>query len=295
MSKLSFQFNLLIVIFSTLVAGGCAVEAAKVGDGDKPATVKKTDLQSSVRSATKTTQGATIEIEENSPADTVRVFYKKLRENRLREAVFLTNLRPAIEGLTDAELAELQVDLAPIAQQIPTEIQINGEIVAGDYATVTAKLPDNDTREMALQEIRLRKETNYWIILTVDEKSEGEIKKQGNKYFFNLRLQTHENDAKTMMNNISKAQMVHALQNGGNFGEMNALIEKGLLADDVRTAASTGYNYTISLSSDKKNYYATAEPAVYGKTGNVSYLLELDNKRNMKLTAKDNQGKSLKK
>jgi hypothetical protein len=243
----------------------------------------------------KTNGCATIEITENSPADTVRVFYKNLRENRFREAMFLTNLRPAIEGLTDAELADLQLDLAAIAQQIPAVIEINGEIISGNYATVTAKLPDNETKQITIQEIRLRNEGNYWIILTINEEAEAAVKKEGNKYFFNLRLQTHEAEAKAMMERIYKAQMVYALQNGGLYGEMKSLVEGGLLPEDALTSASTGYNYKVVVSSDKKTFYATAEPAAFGKTGKVSYLLELDDKKKTRLTAKENQGQPLKK
>ncbi len=301
MSKVFFEFKrftnffLLTAIFSVLMIGGCTVEAAKNEDGEKTSAAKTTELQSSVKTSAKTTKGAAIEIEKDSPADTVRVFYKSLRENRFREAMFLTNLRPAIEGLTDAELQELQLDLAPIAQQIPSEIEINGEIISGNYATVTAKLPDNETKQMELQEIRLRKEGNYWMILTVDENAEATIKKEGNKYFFNLRLQTHESEAKVMMERVSKAQMVYALQNGGLYGEMAALVDKGFLPEDALTADSTGYNYKIFVSSDKKKYSATAEPAIYAKTGKLSFLLELDDKKNSRLTAKDNQGQSFEK
>ncbi len=295
MSKAFFQVNLLTVIFSVLMVGGCAVEAAKVNETEKSAPVKNTEFQSSVKAPPRTTKGASIEITKDSPADTVRVFYKSLRENRFREAMFLTNLRPAIEGLTDTELADLHLDLATIAQQIPAEIEINGEIISGNYATVTAKLPDNETKQITLQEIRLRKEGNYWIILTVDEQAESTIKKEGNKYFFNLRLQTHESEAKAMMERISKAQMVYALQNGGFYGEINALVEKGFLPEDALTSDSTGYNYRVILSSDKKKYYATAEPSVFGKTGKLSFLLELDDKKSPRLTAKENQGQPLKK
>jgi hypothetical protein len=296
-----FQFKrisdlcLLTVTFSVLMIGGCAVEAAKVSDGDKLVPVKNADLETTVKASTKTTKGATIEIDKDSPADTVRVFYKSLRENRFREAMFLTNLRPAIEGLTDTELSELQLDLAPIAQQIPAEIEINGEIISGNYATVTAKLPDNETKQITLQEIRLRKAGDFWVILTIDEQAEDTVKKEGNKYFSNLRVHTHESEAKTMMERISKAQMVFALQNGGVYGEITALVEKGFLPEDALTADSTGYNYKITLAPDKTKYYATAEPAVFGKTGKLSFLLEIDDKKSPRLSAKENQGQPLKK
>ena len=292
MSKTNFY--LLALILSVSIFGGCAVEAAKTGDGEKNAPVKNTEL-AATKNAPKTTNGATIEIEQNSPADSVRVFYKNLRENRFRDAIFLTNLRPAVEGLTDAELAALKLDLAALSQQIPAEVQINGEIISGNYATVTAKLPDNETDKTELQEIRLRKEGDYWTILTVDEKAEKIVKKQGNQYFFTLRLQTHENETRKMMQRISKAEMVYAVQNGGNYGEMNALIANNLLPEDIRTADSTGYNYKIFVADDKTKYSATAEPAEFGKTGKLSFLLDFDKKQNPLLTEKENDGKTLKK
>ena len=301
MSKVFFQFQrvsnycLLTVISSVLLISGCAVEVAKIADNDKLPSIKNADLGPTVKANVKTTKGASIEIETNSPADTVRVFYTDLRENRFRDAMFLTNLRPAIEGLTNTELADLQLDLAPIAQQIPAEIEINGEIISGDYATVTAKLPDNESKQIEIQEIRLRKSGDYWIILTVDEKAESSVRKEGNQYFFNLRLATHESEAKAMMERISKAEMVYALQNGGTYGDMPALIGSGFLPEDAQTADSTGYNYKVSVSSDKKKYSATAEPAVYGKTGKLSFFLEFDGKNNPRLTSKDNQAKAVKK
>ena len=298
-SKLKRNSNicLLTITFSALMTGGCAVEAAKMSETDKLVPAKNAAPQEApaIQTAVKATRGATIEITQDSPADTVRVFYKSLRENRFREALFLTNLRPAIEGLTDTELADLQLDLGRIAQQIPAEIEINGEIVSGNYATVTAKLPDNETKQITLQEIRLRKAGNYWVILTIDEQAEETVKKEGNKYFFNLRLQTHESEAKAMLERISKAQMIYALQNGGAYGEMQVLVEKGFLPEDVLSAESTGYTYKIVVSSDKKKYHATAEPAVYGKTGKLSFLIDLDEKKNARLTAKENQGQALKK
>ena len=113
------------LILSTLL-NGCSVAA--------PKTVAETNI-ANVISAPK---GPTIKIEPNSPADTVRVFYKNLREKKFREAIFLTNLRPAIEGLTDSELKEFQVDFEAVAKNVPAEVEINGEITSGDSATVTS-------------------------------------------------------------------------------------------------------------------------------------------------------------
>lgn len=276
--------SLLLLIFSILVTGGCAVEAAKTGEGKL---IDKTFTASEKAASAK----SKITIQLDSPADTVRVFYKNLRAGKFRDALFLTNLRPAIEGLTDAELKDLQVDFANLASQIPADININGEIISGDKATVTAKLPDNETDKLQLQEIRLRRAGDVWTILTVDEEAEKIIRKEGRNYFFNLKIETHEREAKKMFDRIAKAEMVFAMQNGGLYAEIPALIENKLLPEDASTAESTGYNYKISLSPDRKSYTATAEPAVYGKTGKMSFAFSVSGGKTSALKSVDTKGK----
>ncbi len=289
----SVKNSAFVVIFAVALISGCAVEAAKEKKSDETGNIK-TDLPITVSGAKNKSSKATIAIEPNSPADTVRVFYKNLRERKFREALFLTNLRPAVEGLTDAELKELQVDFESLAAQIPAEIAINGEIISKDSATVTAKLPDNETDELKIQEIRLRREDAAWTILTVEEKAEAEIKKEGKNYFFALRLKTHHEEAKAMLERVNKAQMVYSMQNGGLFGDMPTLIGKGFLPQDITTAETTGYIYQIELSADRKKYAATAAPAAYGKTGKLSFVFEADSKKTSVLKSRDNKGQAIK-
>ncbi|MBE7515382.1 MAG: hypothetical protein HS105_02045 [Chloracidobacterium sp.] len=241
-----------------------------------------------------TSTGATISIDPQGPADTVRTFYAKLRERKFREAIFLTNLRPAIESLTDAELADFSVDLAAIAGDIPADIKINGEIITGDSAAVTVDLPSDDSGKLETQQIKLRRQNGAWIILTVDDATEERIKKDGKDYFYNLRIETHEDEARKMLERIAKAQVAYSLQNGGLCAELKTLIDGGLLPSDVLTSDSTGYNYSVKLSDDKRRYYATATPAEYGKSGRASFLLDIDNKGLPHVSGKDNGGKPLK-
>jgi hypothetical protein len=283
---------LFVFIFAIALSGGCAVNAAKENPAAaKESTVAKTSaaIESKISSSK-----ATIKIEPNSPADTVRVFYRHLRARNFREAMFLTNLRPAIEGLTDAELKELHVDFEPLAAQVPSDIEINGEIISKDRATVTAKLPDNDTDEMKLQEIKLRRENNVWIILTVDEQAEADVKREGVNYFTALRIKTHHEEAKAMLERVNKAQMVYATQNGGLYADAATLIDKGFLPKDFLTAETTGYNYQIQVSPDRKKYVAAATPAVYGKTGKLSFWFEANGNKTSTLKNKDGKGQALK-
>ena len=276
-------FFCCITVFVLVFTAGCSVEASK-GETTVP--------QPSTAERPADPQAASIQIKAGTPAETVRAFYSKLRERKFREAIFLTNLRPAIEGLTDDELKEFAVDFEVIAKSVPTEIEINGEIISGNDATVTAKLPDEDNN-LALQQIRLRKQGEIWVILSADAATEKLIQRDGKNYFQNLKIETHQSEAKSMLERIAKAEMVYSLQNKGEFAEFQKLILDGLLPSDVLTSESTGYSYQLSLSPDRKRYSVSATPAAYGKSGKLSYRLELDKDGKPHVKSEDRAGKPL--
>lgn len=280
------RLGLIICTLSVSIFSGCS-SANSVASAEPVVPVAETTLA-------ETSRGATIEIKPNSPADTVRAFYTALREKRFREAFFLTNLRPAIEGLTDAELKEFQVDFETVSKHVPAAIEINGEIVSGDKATVTAKLPNEDLDKEEIQEIRLRKKGGVWVILTVDESAEKKIRKEGKNYFRALRIETHEDEAREMLDRVAKAQVAYAAQNQGDYGDMNALIAAEFLPADIRSSESTGYLYAVTISADKKRYAASAVPATYGKSGRLSFAVDLDAKGQPHLTSRDDGGKKTK-
>ena len=277
-----WSFTLRLVLISMLgVFGACSSAESKAAANS---TVNSGNSNSSV------TKGATIDIDAGGPADTVRAFYAKLREKKFKEALFLTNLRPAIEGLTDTELQDFSLDFESLAGQVPAELEINGEIISGDNATVTVNLPNAETGKSESQPIRLRREAGIWVILSVDAEGEKRIKAEGKQYFYNLRIEAHHQEAQSMLRRIAKAQLVFSAQNNGLFGEITALVSANLLPDDVTSSRSTGYNYEIKLASDKKSYFANATPAEYGKSGKLSFLLD-----KLDIKSKDNGGKPLKK
>jgi len=290
--KLMKPFFLVVSIgVSSLMALSCSV-AASEAEIEKAALA---EAQKKVASqpVAMSPRGATIEILPNSPADTVRVFYAKLREKRIREAIHLTNLKPAIEGLTDEELKEFAVDFEAIAKLIPAEIEINGEIVSGDKATVTAKLPSADDEKLELQQLELKRSGDHWIILSVDAETEKKIKREGKNYFYALKIDTHQEEARKMLERIAKAQMAHSLQNHGRYGDIKTLIGVGFLPADIETSESTGYVYAVELGNEGRTYQATATPAVYGKTGRISYLLKLSD-GTPRVTSADKKGQPLK-
>lgn len=299
-SKANFRLKMSLLGFSlslAVVIGGCAVSAKNLDEAPaKPAVGEKNNYPQAEAVTKNSHLKGRIEITANSPADAIRTFYKNLREKRFREAMMMTNLRPAVEGLSDSDMQDLNADFEPLAKQVPADIQISGEIVSGNSASVTAKMPNEDTGAIEDKVFNLRRENDSWIILTADEKAEADARKEGKNYFFSLRIEVHETEAQMMLERIVKAQVVYSLQNGGTFADMQTLVAQGLLAEDAQTVDSTGYRYNIMISPDKKKYFATAEPAVYRKTGKLSFLVEVegaDKKSNFK--SKDNGGMPLRK
>ena len=286
--------KLFLVFPVILVSILCSCSAAESKDGPTNAASSMSQNAASNGNAAGNA-GAKIEITEGGPADTVRIFYQKLREKKFREAIFMTNLRPAVEGLTDAELQDFSLDFEQLAGQVPAQLEINGEIITGDTATVTANIPDPDTGKPETQPIKLRKENGVWVILSVDDAAETRIKKEGKNYLYNLRIETHEDEARAMLDRVAKAEMVEAAQNNGQFGDLESLTTAGLLPPDIKTSASTGYTYEVIVPANKLSYAATAYPAEYGKSGKLSFLVELDAKGASHLTSRDNGGKPLRK
>jgi hypothetical protein len=288
----SLDRSIIFILLTALLLCGCSASGTRTAgnDGDKaPANVSSNGRAP----ADERSKGSTITIEENSPADTVRVFYKSLREKDFRKAMYLTNLRPAMEGLTDTELKEFQIDFNDVATRVPAEIEINGEVISGDAAVVTANLPGDDPELLEIQQIKLRRENGVWLILTVDEKAEAMIKKEGKNYFYALRIDTHEAEVKKLLQKIADAQSVLAAKDG-KYNELQTLVDKNLVPADIFSAESTGYNFVLRLKDDGKGYFATATPAVYAKTGKLSFLLETDKKLGPRISSKDLGGKPVK-
>lgn len=205
-----------------------------------------------------------------TPSDTVRAFYTALRERRFREAFAMSVFRPAIEGLSQPELDELRPDFERIAAQVPSEVELTGEQISGEEATVFYKTGEG--KDIKIVPVYLVRERGAWII--DDRESVALIKKQGKKFFFEARIAAHEQDAEDMLKRIQAAQIAYALQNAGTFGDLNALVRAGYVPQDILGTETTGYSFTITPGAPGKGYVARAEPARYGRTGRLSFYMD---------------------
>ena len=212
---------------------------------------------------------------QRSPADTMREFYRMMREKNFREAFGMSIYRPAIEGLSTQEFEDLRPDFEKMAvavsEKIPAQIDISGEQISGDIATVFVKVQDAEGKEK-IEPATLIKIDNAWVV--GDKESLELVRKAGKKFFFEARINAHHSDVQDMMTRISLAQVVYSQGHNGQFGNTVELITAGLIPKDIEGTESTGYRFQVFRSTDGKSWYATAEPAQYGRTGRLSFYLD---------------------
>src|SRR5512143_1255520 len=80
----------------------------------------------------------------SSPTETVITFYRALKEKRYVEGFRHSVYRSAIEGLSPAELQDLEPDFARTFSAIPDKIVPSGENTTGETATVSLKFGGAD-------------------------------------------------------------------------------------------------------------------------------------------------------
>jgi hypothetical protein len=210
-----------------------------------------------------------------TPSDTVREFYKAMRERKFREAFNLSIYKPAIEPLKPQEFDELRPDFEKVAlaviERIPEKLEVTGETISGDLATVFVKVLDSDGKSK-MEPTGLIMVDGAWIL--GDRENMEIVKKAGKKFFFNARIDAHHADVQDMLTRISLALLLYSQQHNGQFGNLSTLIAAGLLPKDLEGTESTGYRFQINLSPDAKTWSAHAEPAQYGRTGRLSFFMD---------------------
>jgi hypothetical protein len=208
---------------------------------------------------------------QRTPSDTVREFYKAMREKRFKDAFALSIYKPAIDGLSNEEFNDLRPDFEAMAAAIPDKVDLTGEQVSGQEATVFVKVKDTDSGGQA-EPVSLIRNEGSWII--GDRQNQEVVRNAGKNFFFNARIDTHHNEVQNMLQRISLAQTVYGQQHNGQFADLAGLIAVGLLPKDLEATQSTGYRFRIMVAGNKKSWTASAEPAQYGRTGKLSFFMD---------------------
>lgn len=214
---------------------------------------------------------------QQSPSDAVREFYKLMREKKFREAFAISIYQPAIEGLKPAEFDDLRPDFERLASAIPEKVDISGEQISGEGATVFVKVKGEDDKEQA-EKIDLIRINGRWIV--GDRENQEIVIKAGKEFFFNARIDTHHSEVQSLLQRISLAQVVYSQGHSGKFGDLPALILAGLMPKDLEGTETTGYRFRITVGPEGKSWTASAEPAQYGRTGRLSFFMDQSGVRN---------------
>src|SRR5207253_3643838 len=123
-------------------------------------------------------------------------------------AFALSIYKPAIEGLSQAEMQDLQPDFEKLAANVPENIQFSGEQTSGDTATVFVKVADDASAQP--EPVMLLRAGNGWIV--GDRENQEIVKKSGKDFFFNARIDTHHNEAQAMLQRIAIAELAYSQQ-----------------------------------------------------------------------------------
>ena len=210
---------------------------------------------------------------QRGPSDVVRDFYKAMREHRYRDAWSLTIYKPAVEGLSAAEMEDLRADFDDKASKIPDQVEITGEQISGNVASVFVRIPAAEsTPQITSEPVTLINSGGAWIIGT--EADQAEVKKKGRRFFLDALIDEHESDVDDLLKRLVAVQFVYSQQHAGAFGDLPALISTGLISADAGDPKAIGYNFHITVAKDGKSYVAGAEPTRYGHTGKLSFWMD---------------------
>jgi hypothetical protein len=217
--------------------------------------------------------GASAQKSGGSPTAAAINFYRALKEKRYVEGFRHSIYRDAIDGLSPAEMKELEPEFARTFSEIPDKIEPKGEQISGENATVFLKFDGVE----APQTVALIRVKGDWLI--GDQESFAIIKAQGRGYFFNIRMLVNENEAVEMLQSIVGAEVIYSSKFKGRNAPLAELIRLGGAPKDLETGESSGYRFTLTVSADQSTFFATAVPVAYSKTGRLSFYADLNGVR----------------
>ena len=225
---------------------------------------------------------------QRGPSDVVREFYKAMREHRFKDAWAMTIYKPAVEDLSAEEMEDLRSDFEQKAAQVPAQIEITGEQIQGNIATVFVRVPVTEsTPQVTSEPVNLISSGDVWII--GDEANQTVVKKAGRRFFLDALIEEHQSDVEDLLKRLVAVQIVYGAQHNGAFGDLQALIAADLVARESGDPKAIGYNVRITIAPDGKGYVATAEPTRYGHTGKLSFWMD----QTGAIKSADNGGKAV--
>lgn len=205
-----------------------------------------------------------------TPSSTVRDFYSLLRANRFREAFALSVWRPAVEGLSQADFEELRPEFEKFASGMPEAVEVTGEQISGDEATVFARLAGDPTGKIDAHPVL--RVGGVWVY--GNREAQQAVGRDGRDFFFKARIETHHEEVQAVLQRIAEAEALYAATHGGQYATLDALVRESQLSfrEEMRLAESLGYAFRVTLGDGNRSYRVNAEPVRYGRTGKLSFV-----------------------
>jgi hypothetical protein len=208
-----------------------------------------------------------------SPSEVVISFYRELKEKHYVEGFRHSVYRVAVEGLTPAELQDLESDFVRTFSAIPDKIEPSNEEISGQTATVSLKFGGAEE----VQKVELVRVGNEWLV--GDKETLALVNSQGRSFFFNARMLVNEGEAYEMLQRIIGAEIIYSRKFDGKNASLQELIRLGGVPKDIEDGEASGYHFSVVISADEKTFFATAVPTSYGKTGKVSFYADISGVR----------------
>jgi hypothetical protein len=208
-----------------------------------------------------------------SPTDAAMSFYRALKEKHYVEGFRHSVYRNAVEGLTPAELQDLEPDFARTFSTIPEKIEARGEKITGQTATVSLKFEGAED----VQQVVLVRSGGEWLV--GDQETLALVNAQGRAFFFNARMLENESEAYEMLQRIIGAEIIYSRKFEGRNIPLKELIRLNAVPKDIEDGEASGYRFSVTVSADEKSFVATAAPTAYGKSGKVSFYADINGVR----------------
>src|SRR5947208_16880258 len=105
----------------------------------------------------------------------------------------MTIYKPTVEELTAQEMEELQVDFEERAAKIPEQVEIMGEQISANTATVFVKVPVTEsTPQITSEPVTLINSGGLWIIGA--EADQANVKKKRHRFSLNASSEERRSD-----------------------------------------------------------------------------------------------------
>ena len=128
----------------------------------------------------------------------------------------MTIYKPAVEDLTAEEMEDLRGTFEERASQIPEQVEITGEQINGNTATVFIKVPSTEASpQVTSQPATLILSNGVWIIGT--EADAEIVRKAGRRYFLDALINENQGLAEDLLKSLVGLQAVYAQQHNGAF------------------------------------------------------------------------------